>query len=69
MQEPTNPDELLTIADVAEETKFSTRTVERWIASGSLRTLSPTPGRLRATRRIRRRDLNAFLDSTVVESV
>ncbi len=57
MSNPSNPDEILTIPEVAEETKFSVRTVVRRIEDGSLPAF-----KLGGRWRIRRRELDAALD-------
>ena len=49
-------DKLLTIEDVAELCRVSTRTVRRWIDDGAL-----TAAKLGAQWRIRQRDLDHFI--------
>lgn len=53
------PDELLTLADVARELQLATKTIRRAITAGRLKAL-----RLGRQIRIRRRDLVEFLDQS-----
>lgn len=56
----TSQDEWLTTADVAEVLKVSEETVRRWIRAGELPVLGV--GGRRGGYRIRREDLDAFID-------
>ena len=53
------PDELLTLADVARELQLATKTIRRAITAGRLKAL-----RLGRQIRIRRRDLVEFLEQS-----
>ena len=58
------PDELLTVGQVADEMQVIPGTVRGWIQSGALRAIRPgdglEPGR---TYRVRRADLQAFVEA------
>jgi excisionase family DNA binding protein len=51
-----NPDELLTVPEVAKELKYTEATIRTWIKQGKLRAIRPT-GR---EYRVRRSDLGAM---------
>ena len=60
----TNPDEMMTVDQVAEAVKVIPATVRMWIHSGQLRAIRPGVGRGPGrTFRISRADLNQFLES------
>ena len=59
-----NPDELLTVPEVAKELKYTEATVRVWIKQGKLRAIRPT-GR---EYRVRRSDLGAMLRTIEPES-
>lgn len=59
---PARPDdgrEVLTLSEVAERLRVSTRTVRRLAAAGRLRVIHPSPGRTCITRR----ELAAYIAS------
>lgn len=59
-----NPDELMTVPQVAEEMKVAPTTVRMWIHMGKLRAIRPGVGRGPGrTFRISRADLKEFVDS------
>lgn len=53
-------DELLTVADIAVESKVSDRTVRRWIADEKLKVI-----RIGRLIRIRRKDFKSLLDQNL----
>ena len=59
-----NPDELLTVPEVAKELKYTEATVRTWIKQGKLRAIQPT-GR---EYRVRRADLGAMFTTIAPET-
>lgn len=64
MMTTTQQNDWLTIVEVAEMLRVSRRTVQRWISTRQLRCLRTAPSD-KGHVRIRRRDLETFLDSVV----
>jgi excisionase family DNA binding protein len=57
----TDPDRLLTVADIAERLRLNPETVRRWLRDGRLRGIRL--GERRAGWRVSERDLAAFLST------